>query len=233
MNEQNPIPQATLTRIREATERVPDGRMVLFHGSKHGISGPIRPSSRPRCDFGSGFYMGTEPEQALSLICAFENAVFYVLSLETDQIQSFEVPGGLDWALLVAYNRGKMDHLRGSAFYEKYAKMTADCDLLIGNIANDRMYYVMDQFFSGLITDVGLIHSLSVLQLWKQYVAVTERACAAIRIEQEIPLSREEKLAWQLVSAENRGRGVRAANEIVRQFRREGRFFDEILGNVD
>ena len=36
-------------------------RMILFHGSKSGIKGPIAPISRERCDFGKGFYMGNEP----------------------------------------------------------------------------------------------------------------------------------------------------------------------------
>ena len=34
-------------------------RIILYHGSKSGIKGPIAPISRERCDFGKGFYMGT------------------------------------------------------------------------------------------------------------------------------------------------------------------------------
>ena len=36
-------------------------RVILYHGSKSGIKGPIAPISRERCDFGKGFYMETEP----------------------------------------------------------------------------------------------------------------------------------------------------------------------------
>ena len=32
--------------------------MILYHGSRHGINGPIAPLSRDRCDFGRGFYLG-------------------------------------------------------------------------------------------------------------------------------------------------------------------------------
>lgn len=35
--------------------------LILYHGSKSGIKGPIAPISRDRCDFGKGFYMGTDP----------------------------------------------------------------------------------------------------------------------------------------------------------------------------
>lgn len=49
--------------------------------------------------------------------------------------------------------------------------------MIIGYIANDRMFVVLDRFFNGEITDLALINSLSALKLGKQYVALTEKAC--------------------------------------------------------
>ena len=51
--------------------------MILYHGSRHGINGPIAPLSRDRCDFGRGFYLGTNPLQPLTLICDFPDARIY------------------------------------------------------------------------------------------------------------------------------------------------------------
>lgn len=65
--------------------------------------------------------------------------------------------------------------------------MTKDKDLVIGSIANDRMFFVIDNFFIGNITDATLINSLSALELGKQYVAVTQKGCDAVRIE-KIPV---------------------------------------------
>ena len=65
--------------------------------------------------------------------------------------------------------------------------MTKDKELVIGNIANDRMFFVIDNFFIGNITDAALINSLSALELGKQYVAVTQKGCDAVRIE-KIPV---------------------------------------------
>lgn len=42
--------------------------IILYHGSRGGIDGLIRPISRVRCDFGQGFYMGESEEQAKGLI---------------------------------------------------------------------------------------------------------------------------------------------------------------------
>jgi hypothetical protein len=101
--------------------------------------------------------------------------------------------------------------------------------VIIGSIANDRMFYVLDNFFLGNITDLALIKSLSALQLGKQYVAVTQKGCDAVRIEKEIPLSYLERRFLQDVSEENRAKGIRAANDICKNYRREGEFFDEIM----
>ena len=56
------------------------GRLLLYHGSKSGIESDIAPNSRKQCDFGEGFYMVTEPNQALTLICDYESAKFYIVS---------------------------------------------------------------------------------------------------------------------------------------------------------
>ncbi len=42
--------------------------VTLYHGSKSGIRGAIAPISRKRCDFGKGFYMGTDRTQQMKLM---------------------------------------------------------------------------------------------------------------------------------------------------------------------
>ena len=204
-------------------------RVILYHGSKSGIKGPIAPISRERCDFGKGFYMGTEPYQPLTLISDFEKSKFYVISLDMTGLRVLNVKPDLEWAMLVAYNRGKMDEVRGTSLYEHYAAMSNGYDVVVGSIANDRMFYVLDNFFLGNITDKALVMSLSALQLGKQYVAITERACKQVKIEAEVELSQLERVFLRDLSESNRVKGVNLANEICREYRREGQFFDEIL----
>lgn len=59
--------------------------VTLYHGSKSGIKGNIAPISRNRCDFGQGFYMGTDRTQPLTLICNYENAKLYTLKIESEK----------------------------------------------------------------------------------------------------------------------------------------------------
>ena len=226
-----PVYDMTLKKISEAAEAVqPEtNRILLYHGSKAGIEGKIEPKSRKQCDFGKGFYMGTDPGQALTLICDYEKSKFYVVSMATDTLAQIEVPADIDWAMLVAYHRGRMEKINGTDFYNKYRNMTAGKDLIIGNIANDRMFFVIDNFFIGNVTDTALVNSLSALQLGKQYVAVSQKGCDAVRVESEISLSYLERLFIKNTAEENRAKGISLANDICRNYRREGLFFDEIL----
>lgn len=202
---------------------------ILYHGSKSGIHGAIAPVSRERCDFGRGFYMGTDPAQPLTLICNYPKARLYTLRVDLSGLRILSMDAGLDWALLIAYNRGKMELAKHTPIYEHFMNMAKGYDMIAGYIANDRMFVVLDRFFHGEITDLALINSLSALKLGKQYVAVTERACGQIQVIGDKALSEDERSHLKLESEESRSRGIALAEEICRKYRREGRFFDEIL----
>lgn len=206
-----------------------DEIVTLYHGSKHGITGDIAPISRGRCDFGKGFYMGTDHIQPLTLICNYPDAKIYTLRADLSGLNILNLEIGIDWALLIAYNRGKMDSIKDTPIYNQFANFSNGCDIMIGYIANDRMFVVLDRFFNGEITDLALIHSLSALKLGKQYVALTEKACDKIEILNEQIISEKDRIILKQESEANRCKGIALADEICRKYRREGKFFDEIL----
>lgn len=226
-----PVYDITLNRIANTTNTIalPANRMILYHGSKSGIEGKIEPKSRSQCDFGRGFYMGTDPSQALTLICDYHKSKLYIVSVDLSELNTIEVPANIEWAMLVAYHRGRMEKIKGTALYEKYRDISMDKDIIIGCIANDRMFYVIDNFFIGNVTDAALVGSLSALQLGKQYVSVTQKGCDAVRIQAEVEISHLERLFMKEVAESNRAKGVALANDICKNYRREGLFFDEIL----
>ena len=228
---QLPVYDMILKKITDKSKamKLDSNRVLLYHGSKSGIEGTIEPKSRKQCDFGKGFYMGTDSGQTLTLICDYEKSKFYIVSVSTENLALIEVPADIDWAMLVAYHRGKMEKIDGTPFYNKYRDMTQDKDLIIGNIANDRMFFVIDNFFVGNVTDMALVNSLSALQLGKQYVVISQKGCDAVRIEAEVELSYLERLFIKEIAEENRARGISLANDICKNYRREGIYFDEIL----
>ena len=206
-----------------------DNKLVLYHGSKKGIVGDIAPISRDECDFGSGFYMGTNTLQPLTLVCNEDKPRFYTVELDMTGLKVLTVEIGMDWAMLIAYYRKEMESAKGTAIYEKYAHMADGYDVIIGYIANDRMYTELSRFFNRTLTDVALINCLSALDLGKQYVAISEKACKQIKILKEEPLSQLELSLLKDMSAERRKEGIALAEKIEVKYRREGKFFDEIL----
>lgn len=173
--------------------------------------------------------MGTTTLQPLTLVCAEDKPKFYTVELDLTGLKVLKVEIGLDWALLIAYYRKEMESAKGTPIYEKYAHFADGYDMIIGYIANDRMYTELSSFFNLTITDTALIHCLSALDLGMQYVAVTQKACDNIKILKEEALSELELLVLQDMSIKRKKAGTEIAKQIEVKYRREGKYFDEIL----
>lgn len=214
--------------MAEATsmfEKVP----ILYHGSKSGLIDSIQPKSRNNCDFGKGFYMGTSDKQVLTLICNFDNAMFYEVAINTSNLQVIHLQPNLQWAMFIALNRGRLEHFQTTSFYKKLEKMRDEYDVIIGPIADDRMFVVLDQFFAGTMTDVALINCLLVLNLGEQWVAKTTQACKQIKILTERVLTDNEKAELSIARKKSREHALRETQRISRDHRRDGKFFDELI----
>ncbi|MBR7153206.1 MAG: DUF3990 domain-containing protein [Candidatus Methanomethylophilaceae archaeon] len=206
-------------------------KIILYHGSKKkGLIGNIAPISREKCDFGRGFYMETNPLQPLTLICNEDRPVFYTLELDSTNLNILTVDTSIEWAMLIAYHRGYMDSVKGTPIYEKYAHLLNGYDVVVGDIADDRMYVELTRFFEGTLTDAALINCLSALDPGKQFVAMTEKACENIHVLKEEILSQLELSMLKDMSIERRRTGLDKTREIELRYRREGRYFDEIIG---
>lgn len=215
--------------IERLKETAIEGKQIVYHGSRHGIQGDIAPISRKHCDFGVGFYTGTEPFQPLTLICDEDKPAFYALEMDLNGIKVLPVTMGLEWAMLIAYYRGYMDSIKGSALYSKYEHIADGYDMIVGFIANDRMYQTLTDFFNRVVTDTVMIKSLSALGLGTQYVAITQKGCRAFKIIKEHKLSQLELMALKDKSTRNRKAGIALSEQMRDQYRREGKFFDELL----
>ena len=60
-----PVYEMIIEKIKREVSSIEldKNRVLLYHGSKSGLVGDIKPISRERCDFGKGFYMGTTPDE--------------------------------------------------------------------------------------------------------------------------------------------------------------------------
>ena len=71
--------------------------------------------------------MGTEPLQPLTLICDYDESVFYIVSIDENELKKIEIPADIEWAMLIAYHRGKLEEIAGTELYAKYAVTQKAC----------------------------------------------------------------------------------------------------------
>ena len=203
--------------------------MRLFHGSKSGLIGDIAPNSRDACDFGRGFYMGTDKTQPLTLICHGDAPKLYEIESDIEGLRVYHFEPNLDWAMFVAWNRRAIPERFRPYYDERFNSIAQTNDVITGKIANDRMVVVLDWFFQGFISDVGLLAALQALNLGDQYCAKTDVACSRARIVSEKALSAFECETLRLRSESQRRSAVKMVDRIRLLHRRDGMSFQEII----
>jgi len=140
--------------------------MYLYHGGTEVIEKPeVRIANRP-VDFGDGFYTTSDFEQASNfakLRADFRKVDFGIVnSYEIDEklfasfsVLKFENPSE-EWFDFV------IDCRKGGKLFEKY-------DLIIGPVANDRVFRVLDFYEAGVYTKAYAINELLPYKLSNQY----------------------------------------------------------------
>ena len=203
--------------------------MRLYHGSKSGIEGPIRPIGSAVNDFGRGFYLGDEPSQPLTLICRGERPTFYSCELDLEGLRVHRFDDGLDWALFVAWNRDMIPEEFRSVYDGRFQPLREKNDVLVGRIADDRMFIVLDMFFKNTLSDAALVDCLKALNLGNQYCALTGAACERVKIVDSRVLSEAECRTLREKSLRQRHRAIDEVERIRLGHLHDGLFFQEIL----
>ena len=203
--------------------------LTLYHGSKTGIDGDIRPCSRACCDFGCGFYLGTEKTQPQTLICNRENPRMYVCELEIDGLRVHRFESSIEWAMFIAWNRGLIPDKFVPYYEARFKPIVSASDVIVGRIADDRMVVVLDWFFNDFISDVGLLESLKALNLGDQYVCKTSAACRNVRILEERMIRQDECSRWKVRAGNQRDYALKVVDRIRVVHRRDGEAFSDIM----
>lgn len=216
--------------------------MKLYHGSKSGIKGDIQCNlSRDKCDFGPGFYMGDKPEQPMGLIAGWETHRFYEMEFDGNglKIKRFgnTYEEQMDWALFIAYNRNPGWYVDYRKLCKKYESYHSEYDVIVGVIANDKMFQLLERFYDGTLCDKALIDGLSRVKLGNQYVLKSSKACSGkhLRILTERQLTERERKQSLAQSVDNSHQMAGIIGELQRRYRRAEsiKFFDEIMEEWD
>lgn len=150
---------------------------LLFHGAKTELIGyPSVLYSDGNKDFGRGFYLGDSFSQSASSVIGYKSSSIYIFNFDRAMVKIKAFAVSIEWMILIAYFRGRLDEYKDSAVLKKLLLMLENVDVVIAPIADNTMYTTLDDFIQGKITDLQCLNALSANRLDMQYVFLNDHA---------------------------------------------------------
>lgn len=151
--------------------------MILYHGSFLEVAQPDLMHSRANVDFGRGFYVTPLYEQAAKWCGKFKHQgkEGIISRYEYDESREFE----LDVLKFDSYS----EEWLGFILNCRRGKDTTDYDLVLGGVANDKVFNTVELFFDGLIDKAEAIHRLRYEKPNLQICFRTEKALSLLHFE--------------------------------------------------
>lgn len=158
--------------------------MRLYHGSIVAVENPNIQKGRVTTDFGRGFYTTTSFEQAQKWALLKKDRLVSTKAI----VSVYEVPGNIldgtfsilrfegatkDWLEFVVNNR------KGRTCEQQY-------DLIMGPVANDRLYTTIRLYEQGVITAGAAIEMLETHTLFDQLSFHTAKVVALLKFVEAI-----------------------------------------------
>lgn len=155
--------------------------MLLYHGSNIVVDKPVVVQGQRALDFGKGFYLTSSKEQALRWSRAVtrrrNNGTPSVSIYEVDEssLNSLNVlrfeSANAEWLEYVVRNR------RGDSF-------TDDYDVVIGPVANDSTFPVIDDYMAGVYTAEEAVRRLLPQNLTDHYTLKSTEAVNLLKFKE-------------------------------------------------
>lgn len=205
--------------------------MILYHGSKNGLSGAIKPMSREKCDFGRGFYMGENKNQATSLVVELPEAKVYKLKFNLSQIPEERILtlNDEEWLLAILANREICMPFNKLSIAHYWKEKMDDYDVIIGKIADDKMQRAVREFVEQNITDKALVACLKEVDYGNQIVAKNEFACSLIEVLDEVQVKGQVRMSAIQFNESKRSINNRVIKEKQLLYRKSGLYIDEFV----
>lgn len=151
--------------------------MIIYHGSYLEIKNPDLKHSRPNVDFGRGFYTTPLYDQAVKWCGKFKrrgkDGVVSRFSFDKRQETVLKT------LKFDSYSEEWLDFILKC----RSGKDTTDYDLVIGGVANDKVFNTVELFWDGLIDKTEAINHLRYEKPNLQICFRTEKALAQLHFE--------------------------------------------------
>lgn len=222
-----------LNRLKEEmyNSMAQKNHIILFHGSKNELYGkPSIEYSENKKDFGKGFYLGENINQAASFIVGYPSSSVYIFDFNKENIKLKEFNVSEEWMLLIAYFRGKLDEYKDSKTIKELLKNLKDIDVIVAPIADNTMYTILDDFIQGKITNQQCLNALSANRLGLQYVFLSDKVIDNNLVMLErCYYSSSEKKDYQTYRFKENEIGKNKVKIALREYAGKGKYIEELL----
>jgi len=151
--------------------------MILYHGSYMEIEKPDLMHSRGNVDFGRGFYVTPLYEQAVKWCGKFKrrglNSVVSKYCLNEEDLNALKI------LRFDSYSEEWLDFILAC----RRGEDISDYDIVIGGVANDKVFNTVELFFDGLIDRGEALRRLRYEEANLQICFRTEKALARLVFE--------------------------------------------------
>ena len=155
--------------------------MILYHGSNVEVKNPKIIQSKRLLDFGTGFYLTSDYEQAkkwaIRTTARREKGVPIISVFSSDKSE-FEK---LDVLIFDAANK---EWLRYVAAHRTDKSIKDTYDIVAGPVANDQAIRTVNNYLKGYFTEDIAIQLLLPQKLKDQYVFKTEKALSILKFNE-------------------------------------------------
>ncbi len=187
----------------------------LYHGSRAIIPEPDIEKSRLDIDFGKGFYLSEDFNLPAKWACKNATSVVNQYALNLDGLNVYKFNLDETWLHFVVANRNLTPL---SSELEKINK----ADVLIGAVADDKLFYALDLYDDGILSDDYAIKVMSCMSYGNQYVLKTKNAINNLVFEKYVRITGQEKQAFLSQYKEDGREASRRTKEILREINRGG-----------
>lgn len=213
------------------------GKDSFYHGSKMGIHGRISPNlSLGKTDFGNAFYIGTKKTQALLRVTNEPKSVIYEFKIPKECLNNDNTLqlSKDDWVYFILYNRGLLEDIKGSSFYEYYEHLADGKDFIVGPIADDVYDRCIQDFKENNITDYVFKELIDSFQYGTQIAIKSQAACDSIVLVKKHVLTKDDRKSALEQRLMNKRQRFAYYNErkIALNVERKGKYLSEIKNEI-
>ena len=203
---------------------------LLFHGARNIIDLPLDLKySKYNNDFGRGFYLGENFEQASTYIANTSSKYVYSFSLDTKNLKIEKFNVNTEWMLAIAYYRGWLHNYNKNEIIINIIQKVENADIIIAPIADNRMFDLISEFVDGSITNEQCEHALAATNLGNQYVIKSSAALEKIEFIKLFFLCSKEKEMYKNRRLENNNINLNKVKVARIEYRGKGQYIDELL----